>query len=222
MKAKEFAQVLGYKSPASAVSLHVDADRHYPLQELLSRPEFGVLDSQSLENLPKAQKEQHWISEPGMYQLLMKSKMPIAKQMERWLTGEVLPSLRRTGKYSATQLRNEPREPREPRENVLEESLVQAQLECLHEDLITKRLANRQARLSLALEAKRAMDTFGQDSTHDVTQAGREAIRIACLPAEKADSQITTLEYLRLRGLSEEQISHVGGILGKIVYDTKF
>ena len=35
-----------------------------------------------------------------MFQLLLKCKLPVAKQLERWLTGEVLPSLRRTGEYS--------------------------------------------------------------------------------------------------------------------------
>ena len=102
---------------------------------------------------------------------------------------------------------------------MLEESLLQAQIECCHEDLISKRLANRQSRLSLALEAQSAMEAFGHDSTHSIKQAGREAIRIACLPAETSDSQTSSLEYLRLRGLSEEAISHVGSQFGKIVQE---
>ena len=45
-------------------------------------------------------------------------------------------------------------------------------------------------------------------------------IRIVCLPAEKSVNQTTTNEYIRLRGLSEEQIAQVGCVFGQIVHDT--
>ena len=79
-----------------------------------------------------------------MFQLLLKCKLPVAKQLERWLTGEVLPSLRRTGEYSV-----DPQKPQkigDEGKQALEEALLQAQVECLHEDLISKRIANRKAR----------------------------------------------------------------------------
>ena len=63
------------------------------------------------------------------------------------------------------------------------------------------------------------MDIVGQDPLNEVKEAGREAIRFACLPAGKSDSQTTSLEYLRMEGLSEEAISHVGSTFGKIVQD---
>ena len=94
--------------------------------------------------------------------------------------------------------------------------MLQVQIECLHEDLASKRITNRTARLALALEAKSAMEVFGTECIQDVTQAGRESLRIVCLPAEKSDSQTTTDEYLLLRGLSEEQIVHVGCVFGSM------
>lgn len=39
------------------------------------------------------------ISEPGLYKLIMRSRKPEAKEFQRWVTHEVLPSIRRTGGY---------------------------------------------------------------------------------------------------------------------------
>ncbi|MFR3863279.1 MAG: phage antirepressor [Bifidobacterium bifidum] len=42
------------------------------------------------------------ISEPGLYRLVMRSRKPEAKEFQRWVTHEVLPSIRRTGGYIPT------------------------------------------------------------------------------------------------------------------------
>ena len=42
------------------------------------------------------------ISEPGLYRLVMKSRKPEAKEFQRWVTHEVLPSIRKTGGYIPT------------------------------------------------------------------------------------------------------------------------
>lgn len=42
------------------------------------------------------------ISEPGLYRLIHRSKKPEAKRFDRWLCHEVLPSIRKTGSYSQT------------------------------------------------------------------------------------------------------------------------
>jgi anti-repressor protein len=41
------------------------------------------------------------INEPGLYQLIFKSKKPEAKLFRRWVTHDVLPQIRKTGSYSA-------------------------------------------------------------------------------------------------------------------------
>lgn len=40
------------------------------------------------------------INEPGLYSLIFKSRKPEAKEFKRWVTHEVLPSIRKTGNYS--------------------------------------------------------------------------------------------------------------------------
>jgi prophage antirepressor-like protein len=39
------------------------------------------------------------VSEPGLYRLIFKSRKPVAKAFKRWVTHEVLPSIRKTGSY---------------------------------------------------------------------------------------------------------------------------
>lgn len=41
------------------------------------------------------------ISEPGLYSLILRSRKPEAKRFKRWVTGEVLPTIRKTGAYVA-------------------------------------------------------------------------------------------------------------------------
>lgn len=42
------------------------------------------------------------ISEPGLYKLIMRSRKPDAKEFQRWVTHEVLPTIRKTGGYIPT------------------------------------------------------------------------------------------------------------------------
>lgn len=42
------------------------------------------------------------ISEPGLYKLIMRSRKPVAKEFQRWVTHEVLPQIRKTGGYIPT------------------------------------------------------------------------------------------------------------------------
>lgn len=50
------------------------------------------------------------VSEPGFYKLVMRSRKPEAKAFQRWVTHEVLPSIRRTGGYMAARADETPEE----------------------------------------------------------------------------------------------------------------
>ncbi len=43
------------------------------------------------------------VSESGLYSLIIRSRKPIAKPFQKWVTREVLPSIRKTGSYSISQ-----------------------------------------------------------------------------------------------------------------------
>ena len=48
------------------------------------------------------------VSESGLYDLIMQSRKPEAKAFKRWVTHEVLPSIRKTGSYSVAQAQPQP------------------------------------------------------------------------------------------------------------------
>ena len=87
---RDVATALGYAKPQNAIKSHVDAD------DALNQ---GIIDSMGRSQPTML------INESGLYSLLLSSKLPAAKRFKRWVTSEVLPSIRRTGGYgtAATQ-----------------------------------------------------------------------------------------------------------------------
>ncbi len=79
---KDVACVLGYKDTTNAVKLHCKGvAKHHPLQTQGGTQEVRI------------------ISEPDMLRLIVGSKLPAAERFERWVFEEVLPSIRKTGRY---------------------------------------------------------------------------------------------------------------------------
>lgn len=83
---KDVAEILGYTNPSKALADHVD--------------EEDKLNNESLSSL--GQRGGWLINESGLYSLVLSSKLPTAKQFKRWITKEVIPSIRKTGGYFAT------------------------------------------------------------------------------------------------------------------------
>ncbi|TFJ56050.1 phage antirepressor [Carnobacterium maltaromaticum] len=81
---KDVAAVLGYKDTSDALKRHVDEE------DKLTR---GFTDSGQV-------REMYVINESGLYSLIISSKMPNAKKFKRWVTNEVLPSIRQHGVYA--------------------------------------------------------------------------------------------------------------------------
>ena len=84
---KDVAKILGYAEPRSAVSKKVDDE------------DRGVAKIAT----PSGTQEMTVINESGVYSLVFGSKLPSAKKFKRWVTSEVLPTLRRTGSYRLPQ-----------------------------------------------------------------------------------------------------------------------
>lgn len=88
MVGKDIAIDLGYADPKSAVSDHVDEEDRRIIQK-------GQITSLDLPN-----RGMTFINESGLYSLVLSSKLPGAKKFRRWVTAEVLPSIRKTGGYN--------------------------------------------------------------------------------------------------------------------------
>lgn len=81
---KDIAQALGYKEPTKAVREKVDSE------------DRGV----SKIDTPSGTQGMTIINESGLYSLVLSSKLPGAKRFKRWVTSEVLPSIRKNGLYA--------------------------------------------------------------------------------------------------------------------------
>ena len=82
---RDIALSLGYNDPVSAITQHVDNE---------DRVKYPIPDNQGFMQITTL------INESGMYALIFGSKLPAAKSFKRWITSEVLPTIRRTGGYS--------------------------------------------------------------------------------------------------------------------------
>ena len=80
---KDVAEALGYKNTRQAIATNVDEE------------DRGVHSVDT----PSGVQEMTVINESGLYSLVLSSKLPTAKKFKRWVTSEVLPSIRRTGGY---------------------------------------------------------------------------------------------------------------------------
>lgn len=80
---KDVANALGYKDTKNALKLHVDSDDKLGWQITTSGQRRNVTI----------------INESGVYSLIFGSKLPSAKRFKKWVTAEVLPSIRKHGAY---------------------------------------------------------------------------------------------------------------------------
>ncbi|WP_276907989.1 phage antirepressor [Peptoniphilus duerdenii] len=88
---KDIAENLGYINSSKAVIDHVAIeDKQFIMLDLA--------DSQN-GNMPKGQTKTAIINESGLYSLILSSKLPQAKEFKRWVTSEVLPTIRKHGAY---------------------------------------------------------------------------------------------------------------------------
>ncbi|AKR17389.1 BRO-E [Urbanus proteus nucleopolyhedrovirus] len=96
------AQVLGYKLPRKALYDHVKPAWRKNWENIKKVLNWNSLVTSPDQNQvpPNWQPHTVFISEAGVYALIMKSKLPAAEKFQRWLFEEVLPELRRKGTYS--------------------------------------------------------------------------------------------------------------------------
>lgn len=84
---KDVAQALGYKNTKDALMRHVDVE---------DKEGSGITTPSGIQPMTV-------INEGGLYSLILSSKLDSAKRFKRWVTSEVLPAIRRNGRYELEQ-----------------------------------------------------------------------------------------------------------------------
>ena len=80
---KDVAMILGYTNPAKAIRVHVDEE------------DKGANEMDT----PGGKQNTTIVNESGLYSLVLSSKLPSAKKFKRWVTSEILPSIRKNEVY---------------------------------------------------------------------------------------------------------------------------
>jgi prophage antirepressor-like protein len=101
--AKDVADVLGFTS---------DSAMSKALYDLEEDEKADLILNQVSSNGVSQNRKVKIVSESGLYSLIMRSRKPVAKPFQKWVTKDVLPSIRKTGSYSLN------------KENELEKNLI--------------------------------------------------------------------------------------------------
>lgn len=170
---KDVAEILGYANTKDALASHVDIDD----KTIIQRSENATL------GIPN--RGLTVINESGLYSLILSSKVPIAKKFKRWVTSEVLPSIRKHGMYAIDDLIADP-------------DLGIAALNALK----AEREKNKKLKQSVAVQTQQISELTPKASYYDVVLNCKDLVSISTIykdygwsGAEAAQaSRVTKLE----------------------------
>lgn len=171
---KDVAEVLGYSNPSKAVIAHVK-DCHKK-QEMIPHSQNGnVVTKTTL------------IDEAGLYLLVLRSKLPAAEDFQEWVVAEVIPSIRKTGKYIAPK-----------QQTAIQQQRVEAML------LNAK---SRQSKLWLTIAEKTDIPEY----KHICQQKAAEALSgVPLLPMEEAkEITYSATDIGKMLGISANKIGKI-------------
>jgi prophage antirepressor-like protein len=175
---KDIADALGYSNPRKALIDHVDEE-----------DKNTVTIRDGIQGNPN----QIIINESGLYSLIMSSKMEKAKEFKRWVTSEVLPSIRKTGAYDIR---------KDSRELDIEEKKADAMLEDVR--IRKAELLMKMSNLNISPQASQAL----------VSCASEVLTGIKCIPLPEVDKTYSATEAGEIIGVSAAKIGRVANANG--------
>ena len=94
-RGKTMAEIVGYSNPLKAIRTHVDSEDKKEISKLEPKSR-GAHFGHPFKN---TQRGTIYINESGVFTLILRSKLESARAYKRWVTSQVLPSIRKTGRY---------------------------------------------------------------------------------------------------------------------------
>ena len=169
---KDVAEILGYANPSKALSDHVDDE--------------DKLNNESLSSL--GQRGGWLINESGLYSLILSSKLPSARKFKRWVTSEVLPSIRRHGMYATDDLIANP-------------DLAIAAFTALKQE----RERTRQLSETIAVQNQQIAEMQPKVSYYDIVLQCRDVLPIRVIAKDYGWSANKMNKYLHEKGVQFKQ-----------------
>ena len=188
-RGNEAAAALGYKDLKRAVRDHVDQED----KDVIANLRGGVSPPLTNGNEGAA----IYISESGLYSLILRSKLQHAKAFQRWVLKEVLPTIRRTGNY--TQPAKEP--PPQPTEPAITDA---------------QKWDTRRA----LLEALKSSHTLAQIAGIQLGEGHRKAMEYAINevllpPSQQQEHMIDAAEFLMRKGHDALEVKRLASEFGR-------
>lgn len=168
---KDVAEILGYTNPQKAIRDHIDEEDKTLNESFTVNGTKGIL-----------------INESGLYSLILSSKMPNAKKFKRWVTSEVLPTIRKHGVYAVDELLNDP------------DMLIAA---------LTKLKAEREKTNALmatvAVQNQQIVEMKPKASYYDVVLNCKDLVAISVIAKDYGWSANRMNQYLHDKGIQYKQ-----------------
>ena len=205
---KDVAEMLGYSNPQKAIRVHVDEE------------DKGVNEMDT----PGGKQNLTVINESGLYSLILSSKLPNAKKFKRWVTSEVLPSIRKHEVYMT--------------DNMLEKTIADPDymigiLTALKEEKMLREKAQKEK--DIAIEEKKEAEEkrdllIHTNKTYTTSEIAKELglnsaqklnqiLHIKKIQYKRNNTWIPYAKYATLGYTSTKQMTNEHGI---IVYNTKW
>ena len=215
---KDVAEILGYDNQNRDVIRHVDEEDRIMINK--TQYQNGIeLDYKIL-----GQRGGWIINESGLYSLILSSKLPNAKKFKRWVTSEVLPSIRKHEVYMT--------------DNMLEKTIADPDymigiLTALKEEKMLREKAQKEK--DIAIEEKKEAEEkrdllIHADKTYTTSEIAKELglnsaqklnqiLHIKKIQYKRNNTWIPYAKYAALGYTSTKQMTNERGI---IVYNTKW
>ena len=173
---KDVATILEYSNPRKALADHVDAE------------DKGVTKCDTLGGV----QDLTIINESGLYSLVLSSKLPNAKKFKRWVTNEVLPSIRKHGAYMTEQM--------------LERALTSPDfLIELATQLKAEQEQRKQLETTVAVQEQQIAELQPKASYYDVVLNCKDLLSITSIAKDYGKSGVWLNRYLHQNGVQYKQ-----------------
>lgn len=169
---RDVAEILGYSNSRKALADHVDDE------------DKGVTKCDTLGGT----QEMTVINESGLYSLILGSKLPTARRFKRWVTSEVLPTIRRHGVYAVDEVLANP--------DMLIEALLQLKAE---------REINQALKETVAVQNQQIVEMKPKASYYDVVLNCKDLVAISVIAKDYGWSANRMNQYLHQKGVQYKQ-----------------
>lgn len=169
---RDVAEILGYSNSRKALADHVDDE------------DKGVTKCDTLDGT----QEMTVINESGLYSLILSSRLPTARRFKRWVTSEVLPTIRRHGVYAVDEVLANP--------DMLIEALLQLKAE---------REINQALKETVAVQNQQIVEMKSKASYYDVVLNCKDLVAISVIAKDYGWSANRMNQYLHQKGVQYKQ-----------------